>query len=216
MRRESTLTALRDKVFEAVERTEHLIALTPEEKVRWTPVVETSSAWPMSLGDLLGHLVDCVAGFCAVFSAAFPEEFGNPSELCPLKANQVCEPQEAREGIARMRAPIARGFALCRDEDLARKIGTVFVAEGEMIGRLPTTTHPSRKNARAVVSPTPPVHVPGSCSASICANRLCDPSGATSTMVVPVPCRFELLLKLLIRMCPCVRFPTVRVTRGTP
>ena len=42
------------------------------------------------------------------------------------------------------------------------------------------------------------------------------PSGATSTIVVPVPCALLELLKLLTRMWPSVRLPIERGTRATP
>src|SRR5580700_10369613 len=67
-------------------------------------------------------------------------------------------------------------------------------------------THPLLRTARAVVKPRPPGHGPG--------KRL--PSGAICTIVVPVPCRFALLLKLLIRMLPLIRDPVLRGTRAMP
>src|SRR5579859_3706705 len=85
-----------------------------------------------------------------------------------------------------------------------------------VVGKLPTITHPVRKTTSAVVNPTPPVHVPGRVLASICANGLMLPSGAMSTIVVPVPCRLEAALKLLTRMCPAVRLPTLLFTSNTP
>src|ERR1700733_14736923 len=85
-----------------------------------------------------------------------------------------------------------------------------------LVGRLPTITQPCSSTTSAVVSPTPPGQGPGSVVALRVANRLTWPSGATSTMVVPVPCRFVESLKLLIRMWPARRLPTVRLTCAMP
>src|SRR5579862_9561694 len=84
------------------------------------------------------------------------------------------------------------------------------------VGKLPTITQPLRSTTKAVVRPTPPGHAPGRLPGSICAKRLKAPVGEIWTMVVPVPCRLELLLKLLIRILPRTSFPTLRGTRKTP
>ena len=42
------------------------------------------------------------------------------------------------------------------------------------------------------------------------------PFGLICTMVVPVPCRFALLLKLLTKIFPLVSDPVVVGTRATP
>ena len=52
--------------------------------------------------------------------------------------------------------------------------------------------------------------------ALIWANRLTVPLGVICTMVVPVPCRFALLLKLLTRMLPSVSEPLLFGTRAMP
>ncbi len=54
------------KIHEQIERTEHLIRRLPENCTDWVPAI--SGAW--SVGFLLGHLLDCLAGFCAVLYAA--------------------------------------------------------------------------------------------------------------------------------------------------
>jgi len=55
---------------------------------------------------------------------------------------------------------------------------------------------------------------PGSVLASICANGLNAPSGEICTMMVPVPCRFEMLSKLLTRRSPSIRAPLLWGTRA--
>jgi hypothetical protein len=62
----------------------------------------------------------------------------------------------------------------------------------------------------------PPMQGPGSFVASIHANRLTVPEAEICTMVVPVPCRFALLLKLLTRIFPWTSDPVVVGTMATP
>ncbi len=84
------------------------------------------------------------------------------------------------------------------------------------MGRLPTTTQPPRRISSAVVRPTPPGQGPGSLDALILANTLSFPDGETWTIVVPVPCRFLALLKLLIRTLPLTSEPWLLVTSAVP
>ena len=84
------------------------------------------------------------------------------------------------------------------------------------VGRLPTITQSLPRMARAVVRPTPPGHAPGSRAALIWANSLTVWFGATSTIVVPVPCVFALLLKLLTRTSPRWSLSLLLVTTATP
>src|SRR5580704_3294686 len=83
-------------------------------------------------------------------------------------------------------------------------------------GVLPTTTHPPRSTSSAVVSPTPPGHRPVSSERVMRANRVCLPPGETCTIVVPVPCRLALLLKLLTRMSPRRSLPRFSRTTTIP
>ena len=83
-------------------------------------------------------------------------------------------------------------------------------------GVLPTTTHPPRSTARAVVSPTPPGHDPVRSDLVICANRVWWPPGEISTIVVPVPWRLAALLKLLTSTSPRCSRPRLAWTTATP
>ena len=85
-----------------------------------------------------------------------------------------------------------------------------------VVGRLPTTTQPPCRMDNAVVRPIPPGQAPGRCLALIRANVVLMPPGDTWTIVVPVPWRFVLLLKLLIRTLPRFRLPWLRPTTATP
>jgi hypothetical protein len=83
------------KVEEAIERTSHLISLTPASLIAWRPVIPDRELRASDLGHLLGHLLDCTAGFCACFHAAFPVEFADFRLLRTLQDNQFCTPEEA-------------------------------------------------------------------------------------------------------------------------
>ena len=84
-----------------------------------------------------------------------------------------------------------------------------------MVGRLPTTTQPPGRVVSAVVRPTPPGQAPGSGPSSWLKVETA-PEGATSTMVVPVPCRLAESLKLLTSVFPRTSFPTDRGTTVIP
>jgi hypothetical protein len=125
--------SVKEKVLESVERTDHLVSLVPAERLNWRPEVPLSASPPSNLGHILGHLLDCMAGFCAAFYAAFPEELGDFLEYRSLTMNRSCFPEEARAHIKLYVSLIERGFHCCIDADLARKIQTVFVPEGETL-----------------------------------------------------------------------------------
>jgi hypothetical protein len=87
--------SIRDKIEEQFERTSHLIGLLPEERLDWTPPGESWRA-----GVLLGHLLDCAAGFCALFAAMEPQRLAHFQNLRGLPVNDSCSPDEAITGIA--------------------------------------------------------------------------------------------------------------------
>jgi DinB family protein len=115
------------KVDEQLERTGHLAACIPEDQLGWAPAIP--GAWPTGL--LLGHLLDCAAGFCATLAAAEPGLAAPLAALRALPVNHFCGPVEARERLATYRARVAEGFSRLRDAGLGRKVATVFVPEGE-------------------------------------------------------------------------------------
>jgi hypothetical protein len=115
------------KVREQIERTVHLIGLAPDAE--WRPPI--AGAW--SVGELLGHLLDCLGGVCAVLYAARPAELAHFVELQKLRVNFACRPEEARARIEAYGARVAEGFAVLHDHDLGRRLPTVFVAVGEPV-----------------------------------------------------------------------------------
>ena len=113
-----TLTAaLLEKIGEQIERTRHLIALVPAERLDWRP-----QAGDWTTAELLDHLLDCNSGFCAVLAAAEPVRLAHFAKLREIPAT-----------IEIFRAHIEEGLALVTDADLARRVPTVFVAQGESI-----------------------------------------------------------------------------------
>ena len=115
------------KVEEQIEPTVHLIGFVPDAE--WAPPI--GGAW--TFGELLGHLLDCLAGVCAVLYAAHRVELAHFAELQKLRVNFACAAEEARERIEAYRARIGEGFAMRRDSELDRMLPTVFVPEGESV-----------------------------------------------------------------------------------
>lgn len=130
---EPIVESIQLKLREQIELTEHLIRLVPPDKVGWDPRLTQGS---MTLGHLLGHLLDSVAGFCAVFHAAFPRPLGHFLELRTLPVNHSCRPEEALICIREYAAHIEQGFELCTDDYLAQVVPSVFVPDGEPLATL--------------------------------------------------------------------------------
>jgi hypothetical protein len=110
--------ALHGKIDEQVDRTMHLIELLPADH---------SDA----VARLLGHLLDCTAGICAVLAVNAPSRLAHFANLRGLPVNHACTPAEALDRIAVYRGHIDEGFGAVTDTDLARLIPTVFVPAGE-------------------------------------------------------------------------------------
>jgi hypothetical protein len=121
--------AVAAKIEEQIERTLHLVDLVPSDRLQLTPPIP--GAWPIC--ELLGHLLDCMAGVCAVLYAAHPDTLAHFAKLRTLPVNLACGPDEARQRIGSYGAHIEEGFAALRDADLSRKLPTVFVADGEAV-----------------------------------------------------------------------------------
>jgi hypothetical protein len=122
-------SALLGKIHEQIERADHLMSLLPGVRPEWTPAIP--GARP--LGWLLAHMQDCLAGFCAVLYAARPEDLAHFSKLRDQGIPASCGIAEARARMAVYRDRIDEGFGVLADEDLRRRLATVFVLEGEMV-----------------------------------------------------------------------------------
>ena len=116
------------KLDEQIERAQHLISLIPPDKLQWSPQPES-----FRVCDLLGHLLECLAGFCAILYAVNSDKLSHFAALRALPVNHCCEIDEARERLSEYALRIREGFALLTDDDLARSVPTVFVAEGEPV-----------------------------------------------------------------------------------
>jgi DinB superfamily len=129
--RMSTLlcTSILTKIHEQIELTNHLLGMLPEERLHWTPSM--NDGW--STAKLLGHLLECLAGFCAVLVAVNPERLAHFNGLRAMPVNHACTIAEAGERLKLYREHIDEGFALLRDDDLARLVPTVFVKSGEPV-----------------------------------------------------------------------------------
>jgi hypothetical protein len=114
------------KIDEQIERAAHLAGLLPEDRLDGP--LDAAGGW--TAGDLLGHLLDCMAGFCAALYAAEPQRLAHFQQLRELPVNLSISPREFRTRVETYRARIAEGFALQEDGGLARSIPTVFVPAG--------------------------------------------------------------------------------------
>ncbi len=114
------------KFEEQIERADHLLHLIPEGKDDWRPLPKA-----LSLCELLGHLLECLAGVCAALYALKSARLAHFENLRELPVNHCCAVEEARERISQYLACIKEGFALVEDADLARRLPTVFTTEGE-------------------------------------------------------------------------------------
>lgn len=121
--------ALHSKIDEQIERTEHMIGLYPESQLDWKPTAQPA----FSAALLMGHLLECLAGFCAVFFAIEPERLRHFANVRQLPVNHRCNPREALERIKAYSACIREGFALLHDPDLSELVPTVFVKGGETL-----------------------------------------------------------------------------------
>src|ERR1035438_9999805 len=107
---EPVCAGLWSKIDEEIERTDHLIAILPAAGLDFVPPIPGS--WPT--GVLLGHLLECLAGVCAVLGAAHPERLRHFEQLRELPVNHRCGKDEAWERIGVYRARIEEGFGLLR------------------------------------------------------------------------------------------------------
>jgi len=119
------------KVAEQVERAHHLLNLVPPDKTEWRP---TPGA--MRVCDLLGHLLECLAGFCATLYVIDKDRLAHFARLRNLEVNHCCGITEAHLRMGDYMGCIEEGFALLTDEALALNVPTVFAAEGETVLRL--------------------------------------------------------------------------------
>ncbi len=121
-----------EKLEEQAERLTHLISMIPPDRMDWRPEVDGSvpqDIWTVT--ELLGHLLDCLAGFCASIFAVHGDKLPDWENLRALPVNHSCGSQEAASRIRTYMRHLKQGFGLLEHEDLARKVPTLFVPAGE-------------------------------------------------------------------------------------
>ena len=116
------------KIEEQVERAEHLTGKVPPDKIEWRPFPDA-----LRICDLLGHLLECLAGFCATLYALNPNELAHFTRLREKPVNHCCSADEARVRMQEYLKSIGEGFQVLTDEQLSRALPTVFVSEGEPV-----------------------------------------------------------------------------------
>jgi DinB superfamily len=116
------------KVREQGTLLQDLVSRVPEGRTGWRP---DDAPEAFTFGDLLGHLLECLAGVCAVLYAVHPEPLAHFAALRDRPVNGECTPADAAFRLREYLRYIEEGFALMTDHDLARRIPTVFVPEGE-------------------------------------------------------------------------------------
>ena len=116
------------KVAEQVERADRLIALVPPDLLEWRPAPDA-----FRLCDLLGHLLECLAGFCATLYVIDKDRLAHFTQLRELEVNHCCGISEARSRMRDYMNCIEEGFAVMTDGDLALNVPTLFSAEGESV-----------------------------------------------------------------------------------
>lgn len=124
--------AFHAKIDEQIELAAHLATLIPADELQRT--FDAAGVW--TAGDLLVHLLDCMAGFCAALYAAEPQKLAHFQQLRQLPVNRSVNPQEFHGRLEDYKVHIAEGFALLEDSSLARSIPTVFVPAGVSLAAL--------------------------------------------------------------------------------
>src|SRR5206468_2759746 len=97
-----------EKLREQVQQILHLLGFVPADRLLWRPELPTET---LSLAALLGHLLECLAGVCAVLHAAEPQALAHFRPLKDLPVNHECSAAEAAQRISVYRAHIEDGFA---------------------------------------------------------------------------------------------------------
>src|SRR5271167_4913376 len=94
-------TSILTKIHEQIERTDHLLGMLPPQRLGWAP---SGNSWPAA--QLLGHLLECLSGVCAVLAAVNPERLAYFTRLREMPVNHSCAPAEASGRMALYRTHI--------------------------------------------------------------------------------------------------------------
>lgn len=129
----SLTSLLWTKVRQQIQTAERLITRLPSDRLSWTPPLTLEARPIFRPDDLLGHLLECLAGFCAALQAARPDELSDFDALRDRRRNHRCDPKEALDEIRLYTRAIETGFSVLEDEDLTRIVPTLFSSEGEAV-----------------------------------------------------------------------------------
>jgi hypothetical protein len=124
--------AFHNKIDEQIDRMAHLAALLPDNSLQRP--LHGSSGW--SAGDLLSHLLDCMAGFCAALYAIEPLKLAHFQQLRSLPVNRSISVDVFQSQLETYKVSISEAFKVIGDADLARHVPTVFVPEGVSLATL--------------------------------------------------------------------------------
>ena len=127
----STCALVHAKVREQMEVSEKLVSAIPRDRLSWRPDLPPGGGKAFRMDELLGHLLECVAGFCAALQAAQPGALSHFDELRSRLRNHRCGIEEVCEELHIYARHIDEGFHALSDEDLTNLIPTVFVVDGE-------------------------------------------------------------------------------------
>ncbi|HET6268288.1 MAG TPA: hypothetical protein VFG11_11270 [Acidobacteriota bacterium] len=116
------------KVEEQIHLLQGLIPFIPPEKLLWQPQENT-----FRLCDILGHLLETLAGFCAALYAVHPDELGHLLKLREKPVNHCCGIDEALQRIHEYQGSIGGASKMLNDSDLLTVISTVFTRRGETL-----------------------------------------------------------------------------------
>lgn len=121
------LTALLlEKVEQQIGLAIKLVTLVPGERLAWQPAPNT-----FRLTQLLGHLLEAAAGFCAALYRFNPQALAHFERLRTLPVNHDCGVEEAAARLRDYLERIREGFAALDDAALSRRWPTVFAPAGE-------------------------------------------------------------------------------------
>jgi hypothetical protein len=125
--------AFLSKFLEEIDRLRHLVAKVPPALLDWAPATANGDRPPFRTAELLCHVLECLAGICAVLYACDPERLTRAAGLRGLPVTGDCGVEETLSRIAEYEAVIVEGFRLLSDADLPRRLPTVFAASGELV-----------------------------------------------------------------------------------
>ncbi len=132
----SVIQSFHEKIRAHIRGLRQLLDHVPGEHLAWQPEPRGDGRPFVRLDELLGHHLECLAGFCAVLQRARPERLSHFSLLEKRPRNHRCSLEEARQEISVYQRYIDEGFGLLTDDDLRRELPTVLQVEPRSVSLL--------------------------------------------------------------------------------